>query len=304
MAHVYDVLVVGGGAGGYTAALYAARAGLDTLVLEQLCAGGQMALAEAVENYPGFVQAIDGFTLGERMREGAERAGAKTELAQAVSVSLDGEIKRVETNAGTRLGKTVIVATGCVPKKLGLAGEDALVGNSVSYCAVCDAHFYAGKDVAVIGGGNTALTNALLLSRLCKSVTVIHRRDKMRAAKAYQQRLVQAENVRLLRSTVVCALLHDKHLTGLRLRDVQTGQERTLKCDGVFVCIGQTPQTQLLQGALALDENGYIIADETTKTALAGVFAVGDVRTKPLRQIVTATADGAVAAQCALEYLQ
>lgn len=304
MAHVYDVLIVGGGAGGYTAALYAARAGLDALVLEQLCAGGQMALAEAVENYPGFVQAIDGITLGERMREGAERAGAKTELAQAVGVSLDGEIKRVATSAGDRFGKAVILATGCVPKKLGLEGENALVGNGVSYCAVCDAQFYAGKDVAVVGGGNTALTNALLLSRLCKSVSVIHRRDELRAAKAYQQRIVRSENVRLLRNTVTCALLHGKRLSGLRLMDVQTGQESTLICDGVFVCIGQMPQTQLLQGALALDENGYIIADETTKTALAGVFAVGDVRTKPLRQIVTATADGAVAAQCALEYLQ
>lgn len=304
MTHIFDTLIIGGGPSGCTAALYAARAGLDTLMLEQLSAGGQLALTEEIDNYPGFAEGVDGFSLAGRMHDGAVRAGARTEIEQALGASLCGEVKRIETDRGARFARTVILATGCAPKKLALAGEEALRGKGISYCAVCDARFYAGKRVAVVGGGNSAAANALLLSRVCESVTLIHRRDTLRALRAEREKLMRAKNISLLLNTTVCELLHHRTLTGVRVRNVQTGRTDTLECEGLFICIGQTPQTSFLAGALTLDENGYVVADESTKTAVGGVFAAGDVRTKPLRQIVTATADGAVAAQNALAFLQ
>jgi len=303
MEQIYDMIVIGGGPAGYTAALYAARAGLSTLVLEKLTAGGQMALTERIDNYPGFAEGIDGFTLGERMQQGAERFGAVTEYAEVYAARLSERVKTLETDAGVFRGRTVVIAAGASPRTLGLPDEDALVGRGVHYCAACDGAFYQGKTVAVVGGGNSAAADALTLSRIAQKVYLIHRRDSLRATKVYHQPLLDAPNVELCWNSAVAALLHGEHLTGLRLRDTETGAERELACDGVFVSVGRSPATALFREELALDDAGYIVADESTRTNLPGVFAAGDVRTKALRQGVTAAADGAVAAHYAAEYL-
>ena len=303
MQHIYDMIVIGGGPGGYTAALYAARAGLNTLVLEKLSAGGQMALTSQVDNYPGFAEGIDGFELGMQMQAGAERFGAKTELAEVLSLQLDSPIKTVKTSEGVFFGKTVIISTGANPRLLGVAKEKELTGKGVNYCAHCDGMFYRGKTVVVVGGGNTAAADALHLSRLCKKVYLVHRRDSLRATKIYHKPLMDAPNVEFLWNSTVTALHSGEKLTGVRIQNVLTGEETDLECDGIFISIGRSPVTTLVQGQLELDEAGYVVADESTRTNLPGVFAVGDIRTKALRQIITAAADGAIAAHFAEEYL-
>ena len=301
--HVYDMIVVGGGPGGYTAALYAARSGLDTLVLEKLSAGGQMALTEAIDNYPGFEEGIDGFTLAEKMQHQAERFGAKSEYAEVERVDLAASPKVLETSAGVFYGRTVVLATGAGPRELGLANEAALTGRGVAYCAACDGMRYRGRTVVVVGGGNSAAGDALALSRVAKKVILVHRRDSLRATKVYHEPLMRAENIEFRWNSAVTELLGGDRLTGVRLRDLRTGEETQLDCDGVFISVGRKPATELVQGQLELDRGGYIVADETTKTSLPGVYAVGDVRTKPLRQVVTAVADGAMAVHMAEEYL-
>ena len=301
--HIYDMIVVGGGPGGYTAALYAARAGFDTLVLEQLSAGGQMALTEQVDNYPGFEEGIDGFSLAEKMQRQAERFGAGTEYAQVDRLDLAAEPKVLETSEGTYFARTVGIATGASPRELGLPNEAALVGRGVAYCAACDGMRYKDKTVVVVGGGNSAAADALLLSRIARKVILVHRRDKLRATKVYHEPLMKAENLEFRWNSTVTELLHDGKLTGIRLKDVQTGEESVLPCDGVFISVGRKPATELVCGQLELDGNGYLVADETTMTSIPGVYAVGDVRTKPLRQVVTAVADGATAVSMAEEYL-
>lgn len=301
--HVYDMIVVGGGPGGYTAALYAARAGLDTLVLEKLSAGGQMALTESIDNYPGFEDGIDGFTLAEKMQQQAERFGARSEYAQVERMDLTASPKVLETSEGTFYARTVVLATGANPRELGLADEAALTGRGVAYCAACDGMRYKGKTVVVVGGGNSAAADAMLLSRIAQKVILVHRRDTLRATKVYHQPLMQAENLEFRWNSTITELLHENQLTGVKLKDVNTGEETLLPCDGVFISVGRKPATELVQGQLDLDRSGYIIADETTKTNLPGVYAVGDVRTKPLRQVVTAVADGAMAVHMAEEFL-
>ena len=301
--HVYDMIVVGGGPGGYTAALYAARSGLDTLVLEKLSAGGQMALTEVIDNYPGFEEGIDGFTLAEKMQRQAERFGAKSEYAEVERVDLAASPKVLETSAGVFYGRTVVLATGAGPRELGLANEAALTGRGVAYCAACDGMRYRGRTVVVVGGGNSAAGDALALSRVAKKVILVHRRDSLRATKVYHEPLMRAENMEFRWNSAVTELLGGDRLTGVRLRDLRTGEETHLDCDGVFISVGRKPATELVQGQLELDRGGYIVADETTKTSLPGVYAVGDVRTKPLRQVVTAVADGAMAVHMAEEYL-
>ena len=301
--HVYDMIVVGGGPGGYTAALYAARSGLDTVVLEKLSAGGQMALTEEIDNYPGFEEGVDGFTLAEKMQRQAERFGARTEYAQVERVDLSAAPKILETSEGTFYAKTVVLATGANPRELGIADENALVGRGVAYCAACDGMRYRGRTVVVVGGGNSAAADALLLSRIAKQVILVHRRDTLRATKVYHEPLMRAENLEFRWNSTVTELLHGDKLTGVKVKDVQTGEETEIPCDGVFISVGRKPATELVQGQLELDESGYVVADETTKTNLPGVYAVGDVRTKPLRQVVTAVADGATAIHMAEEYL-
>lgn len=300
---IYDMIVVGGGPGGYTAAMYAARAGLDTVVLEKLSAGGQMALTTQIDNYPGFPEGVDGFDLGMRMQEGAEKAGARTEMTQVVSMDLTGPVKRIVTTDGEVLGRTVALATGASPRKLGLPMEQELVGKGLHYCAHCDGMFYRNKTVIVIGGGNTAAADALLLSRICKKVILVHRRNSLRATKIYHAPLFTAENVEFAWNSEAVELLHGERITGLRIRDTESGQEREILADGVFVSIGREPETALVRDQITLDPQGYIRAGEDTVTNLPGVYAVGDVRTKALRQIVTAVADGAAAAHSADAYL-
>lgn len=301
--HVYDMVIVGGGPGGYTAALYAARAGLDVLVLEKLSAGGQMAQTEQVDNYPGFEDGIDGFSLAEKMQRQAERFGAKSEYAEVTRLELTAAPKTLETSEGTYYGRTVVYAAGAAPRELGVAGEAELTGRGVAYCAACDGMFYRGRTVAVVGGGNSAAADALLLSRVAKKVILIHRRDTLRAEKIYHQPLESRENVEFCWNSTVTGLLQGDRLTGVRVKNILTGEERVIACDGVFISVGRKPATDLVKGQLALDSGGYIVADETTRTAIPGVYAVGDVRTKPLRQIVTAVADGAAAVHMAEEYL-
>ena len=303
MERIYDMIVIGGGPAGYTAALYAARAGLNVVVLEKLSAGGQMALTTQIDNYPGYEEGIDGFALGEKMRAGAERFGAKTELAEVLSVDLGGGIKTVQTSEGCFRGRTLVLAAGANPRELGVPGEKELTGRGVSYCAHCDGMFYRGRTVVVVGGGNSAAADAMLLSRICEKVILVHRRDTLRATKIYHEPLMRAENVEFCWNSTVIQLLQDGKVTGVRVRDVNTGAEREIPCDGVFVSVGRAPATGLVRDQLALDPGGYVVADESTRTSVPGVFAAGDIRTKVLRQVVTAVADGAMAAQSAEEYL-
>ena len=303
MKPIYDMIIIGGGPAGYAAALYAARAGLDTLVLEKMSAGGQMAITDVIDNYPGFEEGIDGFTLGMKMQKSAERFGATTEYAEVTALDVTAPVKRVITSAGDFYAKTLVIATGAAPKELGIAGESALVGRGLHYCAHCDGRFYKGKTVVVVGGGNTAAADALYLSRLAQKVYLVHRRDTLRATKIYHEPLMQAQNVEFVWNSRVDELLFERKLQGVRVCDVKDGASREIALDGLFISIGRSPATALFAGQLALDEQGYIVADETTQTSLPGVFAAGDVRTKAVRQIVTAAADGAVAAYYAEEYL-
>ena len=292
----YDMAVVGAGPAGCTAALYAARAGLDVLVLERLGPGGQMAQTQRIENYPGFVDGIDGAALAADMKAGAERAGAIFLLADVRSAQLTGRVKELQTDGGPVLARTVVLATGAGPRRLGLPQEDELHG--VSYCAACDGAFFRGKDVAVVGGGNSAVSEALLLSRLCRHVSLVHRRSTFRASAAELTALEKQDNVTFCRNSTVTELLGRERLTGIRL---QNGRE--LEISGLFVCIGRTPVSALGGEQLRRTPDGYYCADETTRTGLPGVFAAGDVRKKQLRQIVTAVSDGAAAAQQAEHYL-
>lgn len=303
MEHIYDVVILGGGPAGYTAALYCVRAGLDTVVLEKLSAGGQMATTEQIDNYPGFEEGVDGFALAQKMQQQAERFGAKTELAEVQSVQLAGTVKEITTDSGVVKGKVVIIATGANPRRMGIAKEEMLVGRGVGYCAACDGMFYRNKTVAVIGGGNTAAADAMLLSRICKKVHLVHRRDTLRATKIYHEPLMKAENVEFHWNSKVVDLTEEGKVTGVVLENVKSGEQETVACDGVFVSIGRQPATELFKGQIELDEAGYVAADETTRTNLPGVFAIGDVRRKAVRQVVTAVADGAVASHYADEYL-
>lgn len=303
MEHIYDVIIIGGGPAGYTAALYATRAGLDTVLLEKMSAGGQMALTGDIDNYPGFPDGIDGFTLGMQMQQGAERFGAKTEYAEVESVEFSDKIKKIVTGFGTYYGKTVIIASGANPRELGIDSEKELTGRGVHYCAHCDGRFYKDKTVVVVGGGNSAAADALYLANLAKKVYVVHRRDSLRATKIYHDPLMKTENVEFVWDSIVTDFIVDSKVKGVKIRNKINGEESELVCDGVFVSIGRNPATDFLTEAVKLDKNGYIIADESTKTNIDGVFAAGDVRTKDLRQIVTAVADGAVAVHHAEEYI-
>lgn len=297
METLYDVAIIGGGPGGYAAALYCARAGLSAVVLEKLSPGGQMGTTDRIENYPGFPDGISGFELGVRMQQSAERFGAETRLTEVRAAELAAKEKVLHTAEGDVRARTVILATGASPRELGLPEEQSLRGRGVSYCATCDGMFYRGKEVVIVGGGDTAAADAVFLSKLCRTVTLVHRRDALRASKAYLDPLSRCENLRYVWNAQVVSILHENTVTGVTLRDRKTGRTQELACDGVFVAIGQTPNTTLFRGQVAMDEAGYLLTDETMRTDLPGVYAVGDVRQKTLRQIVTAVADGAIASK-------
>lgn len=305
MEHIYDMVIVGGGPAGYTAALYASRAGFDTLIIERMSVGGQMTLTDIIDNYPGFTEGVDGFTLSMNMQQGAERFGATTMYDEVVSVDLNSEVKEIETAmSGTLYARTVVIASGANPRELGLTNEQELLGAGIHYCAHCDGRFYKDKVAVVVGGGNSAVSDALYLSHLCKKVYLVHRRDVLRATKIYHDPIMKAENIEFCYNSVVSKVESDNgKVSSISLIDVKANEKREIECDGVFISIGRKPATEFLSNQLEVDSSGYIVADESTKTSIDGVFAVGDVRTKVLRQVVTAVSDGAVAAHYAEEYL-
>lgn len=303
MNHIYDVIIIGGGPAGYTAALYASRAGLSTLVIEKMSIGGQMTLTGDIENYPGFNNGIDGFTLGMNMQSGAERFGTVTEYGEVTEVDLISSPKKITTTTKTYYSKTVIIATGASPRLLGINGEAEFTSKGIHYCAHCDGRFYKNKTVAVVGGGNSAVSDALYLSKIAKKVILIHRRDTLRATKIYHEPLKNAENIEFLWNSQISKLITDNRVKGAIIKNILSKEESQIECDAIFISIGRRPDTDIFKNIIELDENGYIIADESTKTSVSGVFAAGDVRTKTLRQIVTAAADGAVAAHYAEEYI-
>ncbi len=303
MEKIHDIIVIGGGPAGYTSAIYTSRSGFDTLLIEKFSSGGQMILTSQIDNYPGFPDGVEGFDLGVKMREGAERFGTETIQAEVIDVHLKTKIKKIMIPGRTLFAHSVIIATGAEHKHLGLENEENLIGKGVGYCAACDGMFYKGKTATVVGGGNSAASDALLLSKICEKVIVVHRRDTLRAEKVYRDPLFKSQNVQFEWNNTVCEILADNKVTGIKIKNAIDGTEKEICTDAVFISIGRYPQTDLFCGQLDIDKNGYIIADETTKTNIDGVFAVGDVRTKPVRQIVTATADGATASHFAEEYL-
>ena len=303
MERIYDMVIVGGGPGGYTAALYAARAGLSVILVERLSPGGQMNLTGQIDNYPGFPEGVDGFQLSMSMQQQAERFGAETKYAEVLKLEPEGKVKTVHTSDGSLQGRTLVISTGANPRELGGEREWEMSGRGVGYCAHCDGRFYKDKTVVVVGGGNSAAAEALYLSRIAKEVILVHRRDSLRATQIYHKPLMDAPNIRFLWNSQVTELVGEEVLEGVKVRNLRSGEEQLLQAQGLFVSIGRKPATELVKDRLTLDGAGYIMAGEDTRTNLPGVYAVGDVRTKQLRQIVTAVSDGAMAAHVAESYL-
>lgn len=299
-----DIAIIGGGPAGLTAGLYAARGGADTVLFEELFAGGQAAKTERIENFPGFPEGLDGYAVGALIESQAARFGLNVAYEGVHSLVLDGPEKQIVLANRTVTAKAVILCMGATPRKLGLPNEERLTGAGVSYCATCDGAFFKGADVAVIGGGDTALSDALYLARLCKSVTVVHRRDALRAAETLQKRAFAEPNIHFAYDSVVTALAGEEKLAALTLTNVKTGAQTLLPAAGAFVAVGVLPRTELVRAALCLDETAPIPTDANMAVGLPGVFAAGDIRNTPLRQVITACSDGAVAATAALAYLQ
>lgn len=301
---VIDVAVIGAGPAGLTAGLYAARAGLNAVVFERISPGGQLAQTEHMENYPGFPEGANGFELAFAMKQQADRFGVNHIGEEVLGVDFTQDPKVLKTAFNEYRAKSVIIATGARPRKLGLELEEELQGRGVSYCATCDGNFFRDKEVMVVGGGNTAAGDAIYLSRICKKVYLVHRRDKLRATAIYHKRLEDLPNLEFVWNAVPRKLVADEgKLAGVRVEVLTTGEERDIPVDGLFVAVGTEPNTEFLEGALTLDETGYVVADETGATDVPGVYVAGDVRTKALRQVVTAVADGALCAEEAAEYL-
>lgn len=303
MAAMYDIVIVGGGPAGYSAALYAARAGLHAVVLEKQSVGGQAVRSENIENYPGFDAGIDGLSLSEKMQRGAERFGAELVTEEVRRVELTQPVKTVEGAKQIYQAPAVILATGAPPRKLEVEGEDEMLGRGVHYYASCRSMMYKRKTVAVIGESEQAAEAAMLLSRIAKRVCLVHRGEKMTIGQAYASKLKMMRNVERYAGSEVLAFLHANWVSSICLREQRGGDVWDMPCDGAFVCLGGVPETGLFRGQVTLDAEGYISADETTVTNLPGVFAAGDVRTKQLRGILTAAADGAAAAQQAERYI-
>ncbi len=303
---MYDTIIIGGGPAGLNAALYSMRSGMKTLLAEKLFCGGQAATTYEVENYIGFPEPISGPELVMNMEKQVRRFGVEIVNIPVVSLGFGDKIKTVSFADGkTYETKTVIICTGAAPRTLGLEGEDALRGAGVSYCATCDGAFYRGKNVAVIGGGDTALEDALFLANLCKEVYLVHRRDSFRAAKVLCDKAVSNEKIKVIYDTVAenIGINSDGMVDFLDLKNVKTGEKQTVFVSGIFVAVGTKAENGLFKDKLQCDESGYIITDETMKTSVEGVYAAGDIRKKPLRQIITAAADGAVAANSAASFV-
>ncbi len=298
---MYDVIIVGAGPAGLSAAIYSARAGLNTLVVESVFSGGQASTAYEIDNYAGFPR-INGTELAMKMEAHAKEAGAAFAFQPVERAELAGEVKRLYSGADVLEAKAVILATGGKKRKLGLADEARLTGSGVSYCATCDGGFFRGRTAAVVGGGNSALEDALYLANLCKKVYIVYRRDSFRGFKSLADQVFARENIEVLFHSEVTAVEGDFQVERITVVNARDGAARTLAVDGLFIAIGMEPANDIFAGGLQLDERGFISAGEDCKTSLPGVFAAGDIRTKPLRQIITAAADGAVAAMAAFEY--
>lgn len=301
---MYDIIIIGSGPAGLSAAIYAQRACLDTIVIEKNgISGGQVLNTWEVDNYPGF-PGVTGFELSRQFREHANKLGARVVQDEVVQVELSGNVKKVVCEEETYEARCVILASGAHHRTLEVPGEEELRGAGVSYCATCDGAFFRGRTVAVVGGGDAALEDAIFLARMCEKVYIVHRRDKLRGAKRLQERLQALENIEFVWNSETAAIEGDGQVEALRLRQTQTGEERRLDVDGVFIAVGIAPESELYAGQLELDEQGYIRADESGQTSVPGVFAAGDVRTKALRQILTAASDGANCVASAERYLQ
>lgn len=303
-ANTLDVAIIGAGPAGLTAAMYCARAGLDCVVIEMLSAGGQMAQTDHLENYPGFVQSTSGYELSEIMQSQAEQFGAKTVYDQVTSVDFDSSPKHIVCAGEDVFAKAVIIATGARPAKLGVPGEEELLGSGVSYCATCDGSFFKDKEVCVVGGGDTAVADAIYLSRICSKVTIIVRRDVLRATAIYNAKLKEMKNVEILWNTIVESIeSEDGGVSAVKVADREGGNKREIPCAALFVAVGTVPNTEFLDGKLQLDQLGHIVTNEMGESSMPGVFAAGDVRQKGLYQVTTAVADGANAADEVAEYL-
>ena len=301
---MYDIIIIGSGPAGLSAAIYAQRACLDTIVIEKNgISGGQVLNTWEVDNYPGF-PGVTGFELSRQFREHANKLGARVVQDEVVQVELSGNVKKVVCEEETYEARCVILASGAHHRTLEVPGEEELRGAGVSYCATCDGAFFRGRTVAVVGGGDAALEDAIFLARMCEKVYIVHRRDKLRGAKRLQERLQALENIEFVWNSEAAAIEGNGQVEALRLRQTQTGEERRLDVDGVFIAVGIAPESELYAGQLELDEQGYIRADESGQTSVPGVFAAGDVRTKALRKILTAASDGANCVASAERYLQ
>ena len=300
----YDTIIIGGGPAGLSAGIYAMRSRLNAVLVEKFAPGGQAMVTDFVENYPGFPSGITGPELAAAMEQQARNLGLEILLSEVTSIDLSGEEKVIVTPDGELRAPTVILAVGATPRRLGIPGEDRLTGKGVSYCATCDGAFFRDKEIAVVGGGNTAVQDAAFLSKFGSKVTIIHRRDALRATKILQERAFKNPKIEIAWNTIVKEILGEYKVESLLLEDVKDGSQRTLAVDGVFVLIGTHPNTELLRGQIILDPTGYIITDEDMQTNIPGVFAAGDCRRKSLRQMVTAAADGAIAAVAAERYIE
>lgn len=301
---MYDIIIIGSGPAGLSAAIYAQRACLDTIVIEKNgISGGQVLNTWEVDNYPGF-PGVTGFELSRQFREHANKLGARVVQDEVVQVELSGNVKKVVCEEETYEARCVILASGAHHRTLEVPGEEELRGAGVSYCATCDGAFFRGRTVAVVGGGDAALEDAIFLARMCEKVYIVHRRDKLRGAKRLQERLQALENIEFVWNSETVAIEGNAQVEALRLRQTKTGEEKRLDVDGVFIAVGIAPESELYAGQLELDEQGYIRADESGQTSVSGVFAAGDVRTKALRQILTAASDGANCVASAERYLQ
>jgi thioredoxin reductase (NADPH) len=299
----YDLVIIGAGPAGLTAGLYAARARLDVLLIEKAVPGGQIIVTDWIENYPGFPEGISGFDLAEKMKVQAEALGLKMETAEVQSLNVTPDVKEVVLQEKTIRARSLIIASGASPKKLGI-GEDRYMGKGISFCATCDAPFFKEKTVAAIGGGDTAVQEAIYLTKFVKKVYLIHRRDELRATKILQERAFANDKIEFLWDTVATGVDGFFGIEGVHVKNVKTGEEKTLKADGCFIWVGISPNTQFLNDSVDTDAYGFIRADARMQTSVPGVFAAGDVRDTPLRQVSTAVGDGAIAAVSAEHYLE